>query len=79
MTTTPINQRKNERTSLIIDDDPCKKFACEWQYCLKKHDFREERCQNLIEQLRKCCIETFASTSGPISPTCSGFLNKRTN
>lgn len=57
-----------------ISVDPCKKFACEWQTCLERFSYREEKCADVIERLRKCCLETYGSRLRPISPTCSGFI-----
>ncbi|RZF40382.1 hypothetical protein LSTR_LSTR008812 [Laodelphax striatellus] len=48
--------------------DPCKKFACEIQRCLKENDFQESRCLHCIENLRKCCV-----TWKPHSISCSGI------
>lgn len=57
-------------------NDPCKKIACELQSCLKNHGYQEENCQNLIEKLRKCCIEAYQVNSKSTSATCSGLIFK---
>lgn len=60
--------------------DPCKKLACEYQYCLERANLREEKCLNVIQKLIKCCQETYGETGRlkhlPVSPTCSGFVNR---
>lgn len=60
--------------------DPCKKFACEWQYCLQKNNYKEEKCAHLIEKLKECCRQNY-TTDGKrrseelnVSSTCSGFV-----
>ncbi|KZC07502.1 Mature T-cell proliferation 1 neighbor protein [Dufourea novaeangliae] len=36
--------------------DPCKKFACKLQQCLKDNIYQPSRCQSIIEEIRQCCI-----------------------
>ncbi|XP_076620414.1 cx9C motif-containing protein 4 [Colletes latitarsis] len=36
--------------------DPCKKFACKLQQCLKDNVYQPSRCESVIEELRQCCI-----------------------
>ena len=48
--------------------DPCQKYACELQVCLKNNNFQENKCQNALERLVKCCSlwrqESFKVCSG---------------
>ncbi|XP_075211344.1 cx9C motif-containing protein 4 isoform X2 [Lycorma delicatula] len=48
--------------------DPCKRFACDIQKCLKENSFQEERCVKWIEYLRECCVKWKAD-----SISCSGI------
>ncbi|KAF7996875.1 hypothetical protein HCN44_002521 [Aphidius gifuensis] len=36
--------------------DPCKKYACKLQTCLKDNVYQPSRCEKVIEELRQCCI-----------------------
>ena len=35
--------------------DPCQKFACQLQECLKKNNYQESKCLEVIEKLVNCC------------------------
>ena len=35
--------------------DPCQRQACAIQDCLKKHQFQEEKCQEVLQQMLECC------------------------
>ena len=68
----------------LTEIDPCKKFACEWQDCLKRSDYQEEKCKGIIEKLKECCLKNYdkreievkeIKSIRYISPTCSGFVN----
>ncbi|XP_046751737.1 cx9C motif-containing protein 4 [Diprion similis] len=37
--------------------DPCKQFACKLQKCLKENVYQPARCEEVIEELRQCCIK----------------------
>ncbi|KAL0099504.1 hypothetical protein PUN28_020192 [Cardiocondyla obscurior] len=37
--------------------DPCKKIACKLQTCLKDNVFQPSRCQDVLEEIRKCCLK----------------------
>ncbi|KYN38375.1 Mature T-cell proliferation 1 neighbor protein [Trachymyrmex septentrionalis] len=37
--------------------DPCKKIACKLQTCLQDNVFQPSRCQDVLEQIRKCCMK----------------------
>ncbi|XP_076383597.1 cx9C motif-containing protein 4 [Megalopta genalis] len=37
--------------------DPCKKFACKLQQCLKDNVYQPSRCDEVIEEIRQCCIK----------------------
>ncbi|PBC34366.1 mature T-cell proliferation 1 neighbor protein [Apis cerana cerana] len=42
--------------------DPCKKFACKLQQCLKDNVYQPSRCEKVLEEIRQCCIIHFASS-----------------
>ncbi|KAH0955401.1 hypothetical protein HN011_006339 [Eciton burchellii] len=44
-------------SNLKNNPDPCKQFACKLQTCLKDNVFQPSRCQEVIEELRQCCIK----------------------
>lgn len=48
--------------------DPCQKYACELQVCLKRENFQESACQAYINRLVECCRlwkeESFKVCSG---------------
>ena len=58
--------------------DPCKKYACEFQYCLQKHNYLEEKCVDVLNRIKKCCEENYdmrsSNSNAEISATCSGFM-----
>jgi hypothetical protein len=58
--------------------DPCKKYACELQDCLKKANYNEAKCQTVLSKLKQCCVNTYGQKTNVshISPTCSGFVTK---
>ena len=35
--------------------DPCQRQACAIQDCLKKNNYQEEKCQNIIQLMIECC------------------------
>ncbi|KAK0081099.1 hypothetical protein PV325_012794 [Microctonus aethiopoides] len=37
--------------------DPCKKYACQLQTCLRDNVYQPSRCEAVIEELRQCCIK----------------------
>ncbi|XP_034945476.1 cx9C motif-containing protein 4 [Chelonus insularis] len=39
--------------------DPCKKYACQLQTCLKDNVYQPSRCTSVIENLRQCCRKHF--------------------
>jgi hypothetical protein len=60
--------------------DPCKRFACSLQDCLQKFNYNENKCADVIDKLRLCCLDNYGAGSiskhnNVISPTCSGFVN----
>lgn len=55
------------------EQDPCKKFACQLQYCLQANNYNEIKCKQILLQLIKCC-QTSYSTTKKVSDTCSGFI-----
>ncbi|XP_043279299.1 cx9C motif-containing protein 4 [Venturia canescens] len=48
--------------------DPCKKYACKLQTCLKENVYQPSRCGAVIEELRQCCIK-----HSPESLVCEGI------
>ena len=52
--------------------DPCQKYACELQVCLQKNNYQENKCQEAITRLVKCCHiwrqESFKVCAGVKSP-----------
>ena len=57
--------------------DPCRKYACEYQDCLKRWNLKESKCIHVIEKLKECCHANYvlkANPFGRVSPTCSGFV-----
>ena len=37
------------------EKEPCQRFACAIQVCLKNNNFDDTKCQAAIEDMRKCC------------------------
>ena len=37
------------------EKEPCQRFACAIQVCLKNNNFDDNKCQAAIEDMRKCC------------------------
>lgn len=35
--------------------DACHKYTCDIQSCLQKNDFKQEKCQHLVDKLYECC------------------------
>ncbi|XP_037950219.1 cx9C motif-containing protein 4 [Teleopsis dalmanni] len=48
--------------------DPCKKYACRIQVCLQENQYQESKCQDLLEDLRLCCVKWHKE-----SVCCSGI------
>ena len=47
-----------EETSYIKPKvEPCQKFACAIQTCLKANNYQEDKCKEAIEAMKKCCSE----------------------
>uniref|UniRef100_T1KRN0 Cx9C motif-containing protein 4 n=1 Tax=Tetranychus urticae TaxID=32264 RepID=T1KRN0_TETUR len=51
--------------------DPCKKYACLIQTCLKSNNFNEEACAYAIDDMKDCC-----RTWNFRSDCCDGFLRE---
>ncbi|KAH9490270.1 Cx9C motif-containing protein 4, mitochondrial [Bulinus truncatus] len=51
--------------------DPCQKFACDLQNCLRANDYQEWKCQHIIEALYDCCSRCGKGNSA----VCSGIVN----
>ncbi|CAK9819311.1 Cx9C motif-containing protein 4 [Anthophora plagiata] len=52
----------------MTEVDPCKKFACKLQQCLKDNVYQPSRCEAVIEEIRQCCIIHSA-----VSTVCDGI------
>ncbi|QLG70741.1 hypothetical protein HG535_0A06830 [Zygotorulaspora mrakii] len=51
--------------------DPCKREACDIQRCLLSHNYNEEPCQPLIDDLYRCCFKFYkANGNGGKTPCC---------
>lgn len=37
--------------------EPCQKFACAIQDCLKANNYDEKKCEDAIQAMKKCCDE----------------------
>lgn len=48
---------------------PCQKEACAIQKCLQEHNYQEDRCQQVIEAMKKCCKRESAINT----ELCLGF------
>ncbi len=66
-----MNRKEEEK-----EVDPCKKFACELQYCLQRSGYIEANCTAVIIKLQKCCQTNYShqGRSSKVSDTCSGFV-----
>ncbi|KAF6090216.1 C-X9-C motif containing 4 [Phyllostomus discolor] len=53
----------------MLQKDPCQKQACEIQKCLQANNFRDSKCQAVIQELRKCCARYRKGRS----LVCSGY------
>lgn len=51
--------------------EPCKKYACAIQDCLRQNNYQESKCLEAIEAMKKCCrgLTTY-------SFICEGMLEK---
>ena len=59
------------------DKEPCQRFACAIQTCLKSNNYDETKCQKAIEDMKKCCdkLTTYSYICQGKSMT-SFFLSK---
>jgi len=37
--------------------DPCKVNACKIQSCLSENKYQEDKCLEVLEDMRQCCIK----------------------
>ncbi|KRF97477.1 cx9C motif-containing protein 4 [Drosophila tropicalis] len=52
--------------------DPCKVNACRIQKCLNENNYQEDKCVEVLEAMRQCCLKWHKE-----SLCCSGIdLNK---
>lgn len=49
----------------------CRKEACRIQTCLQENGYQQEKCQDVINKLIKCCLE---KTGAEEDIRCSAFL-----
>ncbi|XP_057673489.1 cx9C motif-containing protein 4 [Corythoichthys intestinalis] len=54
------------------EKDPCQKQACAIQTCLQANRYVESMCEDVIEDMRRCC-----RTHGTNSICCSGFKDPK--
>ncbi|XP_037813965.1 cx9C motif-containing protein 4 [Lucilia sericata] len=52
--------------------DPCKANACRIQACLKENNYQEDKCLEVLEQMRQCCLKWHKQ-----SLCCSGIYLER--
>ncbi|XP_025994516.1 cx9C motif-containing protein 4 isoform X2 [Solenopsis invicta] len=48
--------------------DPCKQIACKLQKCLKDNVYQPSRCQEVLEEIRQCCLKHSSN-----STVCDGI------
>ncbi|CAH3146440.1 unnamed protein product [Pocillopora meandrina] len=48
---------------------PCQKEACAIQKCLQEYNYQEDRCQHVINNMKKCCQKISAINT----ELCLGF------
>ena len=51
--------------------EPCQKYACAIQTCLKAKNYDQDKCQDAIEAMMKCCANLTT-----YSYICQGFNKK---
>ncbi|KAH8301893.1 hypothetical protein KR044_000376 [Drosophila immigrans] len=39
------------------EKDPCKSFASRIEACLQRNNFQEQKCLQVLEDMRQCCIK----------------------
>ncbi|XP_077591177.1 cx9C motif-containing protein 4 [Stigmatopora nigra] len=54
------------------EKDPCQKQACAIQTCLQANKYVASMCEDVIEDMRRCC-----RTHGANSICCSGFKDPK--
>ncbi|TMW52226.1 hypothetical protein DOY81_002693 [Sarcophaga bullata] len=52
--------------------DPCKANACRIQACLNENNYQEDKCLEVLEQMRQCCLKWHKQ-----SLCCSGIALDR--
>ncbi|XP_032596835.1 cx9C motif-containing protein 4 [Drosophila grimshawi] len=40
-----------------VSKDPCKLYACRIQSCLRENNYQEDRCTEVLEEMRICCLK----------------------
>ncbi|PUU82395.1 hypothetical protein B9Z19DRAFT_1017821 [Tuber borchii] len=51
-------------------DPPCLPRACAIQDCLRKNNYNESRCTDLIDALYDCCLELYKRDGPGANRTC---------
>lgn len=39
--------------------EPCHPLACQIQTCLQKNNFNQAKCENLVDDLYRCCLKVY--------------------
>lgn len=72
-----VESCNNNNTNINLNKkDPCKKYACDLQFCLSRNNYNQDKCQDIINILKECCLRTYNPSDRDLSPTCSGFIKK---
>ena len=56
--------------------DPCQKYACAIQDCLKANNYDEKKCEAAILALNKCC-EGLKCPYDKMSVVCEGMKKRK--
>lgn len=66
-----FSRGKEEEEQKKPDKEPCQKYACAIQSCLKANNYNESKCEEAIEAMRKCCAKLTT-----YSFICQGMIQK---
>lgn len=70
-----MNSEKKITITNNNNKDPCKKIACELQYCLQANNYNQIKCESIVQKLVDCCQLNYSNNNKlNVSDTCSGFL-----
>jgi len=53
---------KKQNKDADISQRSCTKEACAIQYCLARNNYKEQRCEHVIQQWKSCCNKAKASS-----------------